>query len=253
MPDSFEPDLRQGLRARATRVSRPDNPAADVRRRLRRQDTVQRSLAAVGVFAVLALVGVAGVPLLGSGGGIELDPSPPASQPDEPDTASEGSGEEDAETSCSAAGLSADADSQPALPTPAAETREQLIQAAVACDFEALGELAGDDFTPSFGDARDPVALWRGAEADGDEPLRALVELLSTPHATRDGGDADLVVWPAAYARDSWDEVSAEERQALRPLYDDEDFERFAEFGSYIGYRVGIRGDGTWLFFVAGD
>jgi hypothetical protein len=28
---------------------------------------------------------------------------------------------------------------------------------------------------------------------------------------------------------------------------------QMAEFGHYLGWRVGIRSDGTWIFFVAGD
>ena len=27
----------------------------------------------------------------------------------------------------------------------------------------------------------------------------------------------------------------------------------FEELGGYLGYRVGIREDGTWLYFIAGD
>ena len=49
-----------------------------------------------------------------------------------------------------------------------------------------------------------------------------------------------------------WSQVSEKEIDELRPLYDDEDFAGFAEFGAYIGYRVGII-DGSWVFFVAGD
>jgi hypothetical protein len=32
-----------------------------------------------------------------------------------------------------------------------------------------------------------------------------------------------------------------------------DEFEQMAEFGHYLGWRVGIRSDGTWAFFVAGD
>lgn len=44
-----------------------------------------------------------------------------------------------------------------------------------------------------------------------------------------------------------------EARDALKPLYTDEDFENFSLFGSYTGYRVGLTPEGEWLFFVAGD
>ena len=40
---------------------------------------------------------------------------------------------------------------------------------------------------------------------------------------------------------------------AGRNLYDDAAIRAFRKNGAYIGYRVGIREDGTWVFFVAGD
>lgn len=60
-------------------------------------------------------------------------------------------------------------------------------------------------------------------------------------------------VWPSAFAYDSWDEVPEVDREALRPLYGDDDLESFDRFGGYIGHRVVIREDGTWTAFVAGD
>jgi hypothetical protein len=33
----------------------------------------------------------------------------------------------------------------------------------------------------------------------------------------------------------------------------DEDIRSFEQYGGYTGWRVGMRADGTWLFFVAGD
>jgi hypothetical protein len=47
--------------------------------------------------------------------------------------------------------------------------------------------------------------------------------------------------------------VPKADREALRPLYGDEDFAAFQEFGAYLGYRVGITEEGEWIFFVAGD
>ena len=39
----------------------------------------------------------------------------------------------------------------------------------------------------------------------------------------------------------------------LRAIYTDADFDDFAQFGGYIGYRVGITESGDWSFFVVGD
>ncbi len=61
-----------------------------------------------------------------------------------------------------------------------------------------------------------------------------------------------LYVWPSAHAKKpaQWTE---EDRKALEQLYTEEEIRKFEQAGSYLGWRVGIRKDGTWLFFVAGD
>jgi hypothetical protein len=41
--------------------------------------------------------------------------------------------------------------------------------------------------------------------------------------------------------------------EALRTLFTEDELQSFADFGSYIGYRVGIWENGDWSFFVAGD
>jgi hypothetical protein len=41
--------------------------------------------------------------------------------------------------------------------------------------------------------------------------------------------------------------------QITHPQDREEDFERFEQFGGYLGYRIGITADGGWRFFVSGD
>lgn len=154
---------------------------------------------------------------------------------------------------CSAAGSDASLAAQDGLPDPVAQTRADIARAAAACDYEALARLGGAGLTYSFGDEGDAAGFWRRQEAAGAEPLRHLVELLARPHATVAPPDGTQYVWPSAFAYDSWDAVPDDERDALRPLYDDTDFADFAQFGGYNGHRVGIGEDGDWLFFVAGD
>ena len=88
-------------------------------------------------------------------------------------------------------------------------------------------------------------------EGSGEPVLAVLVEVLDRPTAVLP--DSDLHVWPSAFAYDTWEAVPPEEREALRPLYDEAGLASFAEYGSYIGYRVGITTTGTWRYFVAGD
>lgn len=158
-----------------------------------------------------------------------------------------------AEDRCSAAGL------DPALvfqdlPEPVATMRKAIVEAAADCDFTRLAELGGD-LRYSLGGGNDPAGYWREIEATGlaPLPLESMVELLALPFGTVQAGDITYYVWPRAFAYDSWDSVPAEDRQALTVLYDALAQQGFAEFGGYIGYRIGITADGSWAYFVAGD
>jgi hypothetical protein len=144
---------------------------------------------------------------------------------------------------------------QPGLPEAVASTRSALFEAAVQCDWEALRALAGDDLEFTFGAVTDDaVTTWQELEAAGDaEPMRYLAELLNRSHGTQPGPEDQLYyAWPSAFVV-PWSQVSDEQREELRPLFGDEDFAVFEDFGGYIGDRVGILSDGTWAYFVAGD
>ena len=71
---------------------------------------------------------------------------------------------------CSASGEAPDQLAQDGLPEAVAVIRREIVEAAVACDFDALAELArrGDArFTHSFGGGDDPAAAWRQDETAG--------------------------------------------------------------------------------------
>lgn len=139
------------------------------------------------------------------------------------------------------------------VPEAVARTRADIAEAAVDCDYERLDELAGDDISYSFGEEGAFAAYLRRREVEGTEPLRYLVGLLDRPHASIEGQEGTEYVWPSAFAYEDWSQVPPEEREALEPLYGEDDFGRFEQFGGYIGYRVGIAEDGNWRYFVAGD
>jgi hypothetical protein len=160
---------------------------------------------------------------------------------------------DDAHASCSAADHRGEPEPQEGLPPAVAETRAAIVAAAAACDIDRLVELAADPFTYSFGDGGAFGDFLRRQEAAGRQPLHHLVELLDRPVGTVEVEGRMQYVWPSAFAADDWDAVSEADREALKPLYDEEDFASFAEFGGYLGYRVGIEADGRWVFFVAGD
>jgi hypothetical protein len=138
-----------------------------------------------------------------------------------------------------------------ALPTAVAEKRDAIVAAAKSFDYDRLETLLDPrTFSYSFGESGDPVGYWRRLEEQGEVPILGdfLPVVLGSPHAKR----GDVYVWPSAYGKkpSTWTE---EDRRALANLYTEQEIEQFQRAGDYLGYRAGIRKDGTWLFFVAGD
>lgn len=157
---------------------------------------------------------------------------------------------------CSARDMPPELEPQGELPGPVAETRRAIHKAAVECDYEALAQLITEErFTYSFGETGNPVAFWQRTERDNPDhaPMRYLAGLLARPHNSREVDGRIQYEWPSAFTYDSWPEVPEEDREALKPLYDEQDFADFERFGGYIGYRVVITQEGAWTAFVAGD
>lgn len=140
---------------------------------------------------------------------------------------------------------------EPALPPAVEETREALLAAAQSGDYEALRPLVPErGFTYSFGGEVEggAVAYWQEHErTTGERPLDVLAAILKMPYVLTSG----IYVWPWAYRIESADQLSAHGRELLLPLGLPERL--FAPGTGYLGWRVGIRPDGTWAFFVAGD
>ena len=140
---------------------------------------------------------------------------------------------------------------EPGLPAPVAETRDALLEAAESGDYEALRPLVPDTgFEYTFGSPvpGGPIAYWQELERTTDEePLDSLAEVLRMPYTLSRG----IYVWPFAYDVASIDDLTAHERELLAPLGPLETV--FVEGTGYLGWRAGIRPDGTWVFFVAGD
>jgi hypothetical protein len=138
-----------------------------------------------------------------------------------------------------------------ALPAPVEEKREAIAGAAQALDYDRLEELLDpEDFSYSFGESGDPIGYWRRLEEEAETPILGdrLPTVLNGPWAKR----GDVYVWPSVHGEPP-SEWTAEERRWLRNLYSAEEIEQFEKADGYLGYRAGIRKDGTWIFFVAGD
>lgn len=142
---------------------------------------------------------------------------------------------------------------QEGLPEPVARTRAAVYAASSAGGYDALRPLIGSPFVFSFGPGDDPIAHWRMLEREGlGRPLEIMAAVLRLPYTVVSTGDAVYYVWPFAYSR-AIASLTPEERDQLRTIADDEEIASWALAGGYVGYRLGIRSDGVWMYFVAGD
>ena len=139
------------------------------------------------------------------------------------------------------------------LPDAVADVRDDVFNAAMACDYDELERIAlerGEGFTFSYGGGTSAAAYWRELEQSGTEqPMRDLVAILNLPYTRNETGS---YAWPTAY-----DESPSEaDWQALvdAGLHTQEEVDLMKEQGTgYLGYRTAITADGDWQFFVAGD
>ncbi|HSQ38022.1 MAG TPA: hypothetical protein VLS92_09040 [Acidimicrobiia bacterium] len=113
------------------------------------------------------------------------------------------------------------------LPDAVAATRQQIIEAAVECNYDALAELASSPyFHYAPGESGDPVGYWRSQEEGPmGVPLLRLVETLNMPFATVEPEGDLQYLWPAEWA---------------------DDYE-------FTGYRVIIHNTGEWLAYLVGE
>lgn len=137
------------------------------------------------------------------------------------------------------------------LPAAVEETRATLLEAAESGDYEALRPLipqSGFEYTFGSPVPGGPIAYWQDLErTTSQRPLEALGQVLRMPYTLSRG----IYYWPFAYDVASLDDLTAHERELLAPLGPLESV--FVEGTGYLGWRAGIRPDGTWVFFVAGD
>jgi hypothetical protein len=126
---------------------------------------------------------------------------------------------------CSASGLSPVPVAED-LPAAVAGIRRQIIEAAVACDYEALAALAssGSYFAYSLDETGDPVEYWRSLEESGGEPLRWMVTTLNLPAVPAGVGGQEGAFY----------------------LWSDGP-------GGVTNYRTGISTNSQWLFFLPDD
>jgi hypothetical protein len=137
------------------------------------------------------------------------------------------------------------------LPTAVAQTREEIYRAAVGHDYKVLRSLLDPaTFSYSFGENGDPIGYWRRQE-EAEIPL--LGDILPGVLHTRFDKTEDIFMWPSAAAKEASEWTRADIEGMRQAGSTDEEIRSFEQYGGYTGWRAGIRVDGTWLFFIAGD
>ncbi len=138
------------------------------------------------------------------------------------------------------------------LPAAVADMRRAIIEAAAACDFDALDDLAlQGEFNFHF-DSGAP-GMFREAEQLGSPEVQQLYRMLGLPHGSLDVDGETYYVWPSAATYDTWDEVPRFDRDVLGDWVGFAELQSYEELGAYYGYRVGITETGDWVFVAAGD
>ena len=130
--------------------------------------------------------------------------------------------------------------------------REEIIKAAIACDYGLLQRLATDgakEFNYSLGEASRPGDYWRDRERDGDPTLATLIRMLARLHAETTDGRTELYVWPAAAGENPTDEDWA----SLERGFGEETVSSWRTPTGYVGPRVVIAAGGDWLTYIDGD
>jgi hypothetical protein len=143
----------------------------------------------------------------------------------------------------------ADSEAAPGgLPAVVESKRLAILAAAESADYDAVAGLADpNEFRYTFGNsvAGGPAEYWRQVASDTpDRPLETLAAILKLPYTLYRG----IYTWPFAFDKTP-EELTDYERGLLEPLG------RAGVFvgESYFGWRAGIRPDGRWISFIAGD
>lgn len=145
------------------------------------------------------------------------------------------------------------------LPAAVRDTHAKLIEAATSADLEKLRGLIGDGDTPTTlsigGLEGDPIAFLKQSSGDDDgyELLAILLEVLEAGYVHVDAGtESEMYIWPYFFAW-PFDKLTPQMKVELYRILTAGDVLDSVDFGGYIFYRVGIRPNGKWDFFVAGD
>jgi hypothetical protein len=142
------------------------------------------------------------------------------------------------------------------LPTPVANLRQQIIDAAATGEPEKLRPIIEANKPQlSVDEIKDPIAYLKSSSGDsgGREILAILTEVLEAGFVhVNVGTPDDMYVWPY-FAYYPVDKLTPPQLVELFKLVYAGDYEDMKAYGTYLYYRVGITPDGRWKFFIAGE
>jgi hypothetical protein len=152
---------------------------------------------------------------------------------------------------CSAEGMVVPELSGEGQPGPVADARIAIIEAARACDYAALADLAAPGPMVATIDGRQvPVTEWEAEEEQGEPVLRSVAGVLTLEPA--EAAEDGAVTWPSAVDWPFSDVGPADERRALVAVVGEEGVFGWAETGGYAGWRTTIGADGVWRSVTRG-
>lgn len=142
---------------------------------------------------------------------------------------------------------------QAGLPAEVEATRQAIFKAAVDRNYDKLNALAGDPkgFKYSFGGEYEGGFvgyLKLEEENTGKNAFETIKDILPLPYDKQ----GNIYVWPAVFnkAASDWNDADIAQMQTFLT---DEEIEGYRKFGAYADWRIGIRDDGKWVYFIAGD
>ncbi len=144
---------------------------------------------------------------------------------------------------------------QDGLPAAVEAKRQAIYAAARVHDYETLATLTTtNNFRYTFGDGHEGGFVGWLSYIDREQPTQAanltIPELLKLPYAYL--SDVDIYVWPSYFPK-SVEQWTEEDVGLMKLTMTDAEIQGYREAGGYLGYRIGIRSDGTWIYYLAGD
>ena len=157
---------------------------------------------------------------------------------------------------CSASGLDMVYDPANSPSEAAGATAQAIVEAATACDSDALIQLTTEHGTELMFSTETPEQVF-GLPENEALPYEWLVRLLAGTSGVVNGGDAgnETITWPRVSTDEfaDSDEAWAEAVESGLLTQAEADAQRADETFGYTGMTVGIAEDGTWRYYSSSE